>query len=116
MINVEDDIVLAKFINYMQKALLHKKINYLREKQRVFEQESSLNELDNYYQINEERKLEILNFLNDKEIKVLKLHILEKYTYTEISNILNLKPESIRKIQYRAIKKIKEWRKNNNEN
>lgn len=113
---IDDDIVFAKFLNYMQKALLHKKINYIRDKNRVSQQESSLNELKSYYQTDKNEKFEIMNILTDKEFKVLKLHILEKYTYIEISKILNLKPESIRKIQYRAIKKIKEWRKNNNEN
>ena len=113
---LEDDIVLAKFINYMKKALFHKKLNYIRDKNRIIRQECSINKLDNYYQFNEDSKLEILNILNNKEIIVLKLHILEKRTYLEISKILNLKPESIRKIQYRAIQKIKNRRKNNNEN
>lgn len=113
---IKNDVVLAKFINYMKKALLHKKLNYIRDKNRITQQECSINELDNYYQYNEDFRLEILNTLNNKEITVLKLHILEKYTYKEISKILNLKPESVRKIQYRAIKKIVEWRKYNNEN
>lgn len=113
---IEDDIVLAKFINYMKKALFHKKLNYIRDKNRITRQECSINKLDNHYQFNEDSKLEILNILNNKEIIVLKLHILEKRTYLEISKILNLKPENIRKIQYRAIQKIKNRRKNNNEN
>lgn len=113
---IEDDIVLAKFINYMKKALFHKKLNYIRDKNRITRQECSINKLDNYYQFSEDSKLENLNILNNKEIIVLKLHILEKRTYLEISKILNLKPESIRKIQYRAIQKIKNRRKNNNEN
>lgn len=113
---IEDDFVLAKFINYMKKALLHKKLNYIRDKNKVIEKECSIDELKNYTQINEDSKIELLDILSDKEITVLKLHILEKHTYIEISKILNLKPESIRKIQYRAIKKITEWRKDNNEN
>lgn len=32
---LEDDIVLAKFINYMQKALYHVRLNYFRDYERM---------------------------------------------------------------------------------
>ena len=34
---LEDDIVLAKFINYMQLALYHRRLNYYRNLQRIQE-------------------------------------------------------------------------------
>ena len=42
---LEDDIVLAKFINYMQKALYHKRLNYYRDFERMRECEVSINEI-----------------------------------------------------------------------
>lgn len=95
----------------MQKALVHKKLNYIRNNERIIQTECSINELENQLQSEEETNLHIFDFLNEKEQKVLKLHIIDKLTYKEISKILNLKPESIRKIQYRAMKKIgSRWR------
>lgn len=32
---LEDDVVLAKFINYMQKALYHMRLNYFRDYERL---------------------------------------------------------------------------------
>ncbi len=45
---LEDDIVLAKFINYMQKALYHKRLNYYRDFERMRECEVSINEIEDY--------------------------------------------------------------------
>ena len=67
---IEDDIVLAKFINYMKKALFHKKLNYIRDKNRITRQECSINKLDNHYQFNEDSKLEILNILNNEKVVI----------------------------------------------
>lgn len=112
---LSNDIVLAKFINYMKKALIHKKLNYLRDKEKIAKSECSFNELNDYADTTEIESTNILNVLNEKEIAIIKLHILEKKTYNEISKKFNLKPESIRKIQYRAIKKLKNRRYKNNE-
>jgi RNA polymerase sigma factor (sigma-70 family) len=112
-----DDVVLVKFVNYMQKALLHKRLNYIRDNKKIKEIECSLDELDNKLHYKEEINLEFFGFLSEKEQKVLQLHLKEKLTYQEISKILNLKPESIRKIQYRALKKIESrWEHNANQN
>ena len=32
---LEDDVVLAKFINYMQKALYHMRLNYYRDYEKI---------------------------------------------------------------------------------
>lgn len=104
---LEDDVVLAKFLNYMQKALLHKKINYIKKKNKINQKECSIEDLKDYL------KFDVLNFLTYKERKILELHIVEKRSYNEISKEFYLKPESIRKIKYRAINKIKRWRKEN---
>ena len=109
-----NDIVFAKFINYMKKALLHKKMNYIRDNKWINEKECSIGKIkDLMYSENEEHLDLLEKVLNQKEKIVLELHILEKRTYNEIAKKLKVKPESVRKIKYRAIKKIIKWRKDN---
>lgn len=110
---LEKDVVYAKFLKYMQQTLLHKKINYIKKRNRIIRKECSIDNLKDYLKYEDTIKFDILDFLTSKERKILELHIVEKRTYEEISKIFNLKPESIRKIQYRAIVKIKNWRKEN---
>lgn len=66
---LEDDIVLAKFINYMQKALYHKRLNYYRDFERMRECEVSINEIEDY-RIKEPVVEDISNIgiLNHKDI------------------------------------------------
>lgn len=109
----EKDVVYAKFLKYMQQTLLHKKINYIKKRERIKKKECSIDDLSDYLKYEDTIKFDILDFLTPKERKILELHIIEKRTYEEISKIFNLKPESIRKIKYRAIIKIKKWRNEN---
>ena len=109
-----DDIVFAKFINYMKKALLHKKMNYIRDNKWINEKECSIEKIKDLMYSENEEHLDLLGkVLNTREKSVLELHILEKRTYNEIAKKLKIKPESVRKIKYRAIKKIIKWRKDN---
>lgn len=113
------DVVLAKFIKYMKKSLLHKKLNYLRDKEKLKKKVCSIDEMEESISVEENFNIEILDIskcLSDRELEILKLHIIDKYTYEEISKQFKVKPESIRKIKYRAIKKITEWKEKNNEN
>jgi len=102
----EDDEAFAKFINYMKKALLHRKLNYLRKKKRILKSECPLRELNKSSPVLIEINTDRLDVLSDKERLVLKLHIVKKMTYEEIGKLLRLQPESVRKIQYRALKKL----------
>ncbi len=109
-----NDIVFAKFINYMKKALLHKKMNYIRDNKWINEKECSIEKIKDLMYSENEEHLDLLGkVLNTREKSVLELHILEKRTYNEIAKKLKIKPESVRKIKYRAIKKIIKWRKDN---
>ena len=101
-----DDEVFAKFLNYMQKALLHKKLNYIRDYKKINEMECSFEGLDNVLQSNEKMDFDVCNFLSEKEQRVLKLHFKDKLTYKEIGEILGLQSESVRKIKYRTLKKL----------
>ena len=106
MYRYEDDEDFAKFINYMKKALLHRKLNYLRKKKRISQSEYPLCELNKSNPVLIESDTDRLDVLSDKERLVLELHIEKKMTYKEIGIILKLQPESVRKIQYRALKKL----------
>ena len=109
-----NDIVFAKFINYMKKALLHKKMNYIRDNKWINEKECSIEKIKDLMYSENEEHLDLLGkVLNTREKSVIELHILEKRTYNEIAKKLKIKPESVRKIKYRAIKKIIKWRKDN---
>lgn len=107
---IEDDVVFAKFINYMQKALLHKKLNYIRDNKRILELECSIEGLENTLYSEEQKSLDCFECLSEKEQEVIRLHIEEKLTYNQISKIMKLQPESVRKIKYRAIKKLESRR------
>ena len=99
-----NDIVFAKFINYMKKALLHKKMNYIRDNKWINEKECSIEKIKDLMYSENEEHLDLLGkVLNTREKSVLELHILEKRTYNEIAKKLKIKPESVRKIKYRAI-------------
>lgn len=43
---LEDDVVLAKFINYMQKVLYHRRLNYFRDLKMMRECEVSINDYE----------------------------------------------------------------------
>ena len=79
-----DDEVFAKFLNYMQKALLHKKLNYIRDYKKINEMECSFEGLDKVLQSNEKMDFDVCNFLSEKEPRVLKLHFKGKLTYKEM--------------------------------
>lgn len=101
-----DDEVFAKFLNYMQKALWHKKINYIRDCKRTNDMECRLDGLENALQSEDQMNLETGKFLKPKEQLVLKLYFKDRFTYKEIGKILNLQPESVRKLKYRALQKL----------
>ena len=112
---LEDDVVLAKFINYMQKALYHMRLNYFRDYERMRDYEVVLEEIEcpnSKDVINED--ISIIGVLNDTEIKLLNLLYTQGLSYKEISEITNENIETLKKRRTRALKKLKkvmeEWR------
>ena len=105
---LEDDVVLAKFINYMQKALYHMRLNYFRDYEVELEEIECPNSKD---VINED--ISIIGVLNDTEIKLLNLLYTQGLSYKEISEITNENIETLKKRRTRALKKLKkvmeEW-------
>ena len=105
---LEDDVVLAKFINYMQKALYHMRLNYFRDYERMRDYEVELEEIEcpnSKDVINED--ISIIGVLNDTEIKLLNLLYTQGLSYKEISEITNENIETLKKRRTRALKKLK---------
>lgn len=105
---LEDDIVLVKFINYMQKALYHKRLNYYRDFERMRECEVSINEIEDY-RIKEPVVEDISNIgiLNHKDIYLLNLHYKYGLSYIEISKITGEKVCTLKQRRNRALAKLK---------
>lgn len=105
---LEDDIVLAKFINYMQIALYHRKLNYFRELEKTRECEVSINEIEDY-RVKEPIKddLSDIGVLTHKDIYLLNLHYKYGLNYKEISNITGEKIDTLKKRRHRALAKLK---------
>lgn len=105
---LEDDVVLAKFINYMQKALYHMRLNYFRDYERMRDYEVELEEIEcpnSKDVINED--ISIIGVLHDTEIKLLNLLYTQGLSYKEISEITNENIETLKKRRTRALKKLK---------
>ena len=109
-IELDDDIILAKFINYMQKALYHRRLNYYRNFEKIREFEVRIDEIEDPGTkdfITED----ISSILNSKEIYLLNLHYKKGLSYTEISKITNEKVCTLKQRRNRAIDKLKKkWR------
>ncbi len=104
----KDDIVFAKFINYMQKALYHIRLNYFRDYERIKDNEVELEEIEcpNSTEIISENIL-YTGILNDEEIKLLKFLYTQGLSYKEISRITNEKVDTLKKRRSRALKRLK---------
>lgn len=112
-----NDIVFARFINYMKKALLHKKINYLKHKRVLKEQELQLDQeewnvlssKDNIvhsffeFKSEDENKRNILNILTEKQRQVITAVYYEEKSIETIANDLRLTPNAIYQIKFRAM-------------
>lgn len=104
---LEDDVTLAKFINYMQKALYHRRLNYFRDFERMREFEVRISEIEDYKNKYTMTDFASTNILNDKETYILNLHYNHGLSYTEISKITNEKVCTLKQRRNRAIAKLK---------
>lgn len=104
---LEDDIVLAKFINYMKLALYHRRLNYYRNLQRIEEFETNITEAIHFVEeIN--IKTPDINVLKEKEIYLLNLLYNHGLKYEQISSITGEKIDTLKKRRQRALEKLKE--------
>ena len=107
----EDDIVFAKFVNYMRKALLNKRLDYYKKIHKIEEYEVRIDETMDY--IDEKNDTEITidkNILNDKERYLLSLYYEHGLSYKEISKITGEDIAVLKQRKYRACLKLKKKR------
>lgn len=103
----EDDIVFAKFLNYMKKALYGRRLNYYRHIYKIKEYEIRIDETTDY--MYEKNDIEITidrNILNDKEKYLLSLYYEYGLSYKEISEVTGENIETLKKRRYRALEKL----------
>lgn len=126
----EDDIVFARFINYMRKALRHKKINYhkhqnfLRNKEQnlsivegtgLFVRDSSVSSFfdfsHNYTELNS-----ALEKLTQKQRVVIINYYYKNQSLSKIAKELNMKSNAVKQLKLRAILSLKRYMEERDEN
>ena len=124
----KNDIVFARFIRYMDKALLHRRINYLKHQDYIFKKEKRLtyeewvvvpDKRHNTHSFCVSDKNELINLiekLTEKQKKVIYLSYLENKTNKKIANSMNITEKAVEALKTRALKKIREKLEKGNKN
>lgn len=119
-----DDIVFARFVNYMKKALLHKRTDYIRHleyvnrKEKLISQEEwvVLSRDDDAIRsslffrekaIDKEKLNDALNKLTEKQREVIIGYYYKKMRIKDIAEELNTTSNAVKQIKLRAIETLK---------
>lgn len=121
----EDDIVFARYINYMKKALLHRKINYIKHKRYLENQEKIVpknewivlkdNTVHSFFDFDEDKEVKIqqlkqaINTLTEKQKEVIVLYYYKKKPLKFIAEITNSNVNTVKQIKLRAINRLKKY-------
>lgn len=126
----EDDIVFARYINYMKKALRNRKLNFLRNQKHLLEKEISMSKREWEIMSNDNnfthsflcgenyksKKLEnALKTLTEKQKKVIILYYYENKKLKEIARQMDMNENAVKQLKLRAISKLKEYLEGKNE-
>lgn len=127
-IDLSDDIVFARFINYMNIALRHRALNYIRNKRRYEEREKRLNQKElgllstkdsssnSFFvfslkntNIKSKDVKKVINSLPTRQKQLIYLMFYENKSVKEISIKWNKSSYAIRQMKYRAMINIKKY-------
>lgn len=120
-----DDIVFARYINYMRKALLNRRINYLRHKKYLLEKEISVSneewevlsnkdKTDHSFFYKKDLKI-ALDKLNENQREVIILYYYENKKIRAIAEKMNMSENAVKQLKLRAINKLKKYLEEDNE-
>lgn len=119
----KDDVVFARFINYMQITLLHKKIDYKRKYKVIDRTETKID----YYEWNKIQdktdfmdsvsmlkddyvKLKsAINKLTEKQRDVIENYYFKNKSLSKIAKVLNMNTNAVKQIKLRAILSLKRY-------
>ena len=123
-----NDIVFARYINYMKKALLNKRLDFLKHQKYINQKEQTISDeewttlstKDNFVHsfFNEKNNIEIeksvelriaIDKLTEKQKKVIILHYYNKKPLNIIAKELNMKENAVRQLKFKAIIKLKKY-------
>ena len=123
----EDDIVFARYINYMGKALLNRKCDYLKHQKYINKKEQTIsdeewmilsykgNSVYSFFncqnnEIEQSVALKIaIDKLTEKQKKIIVLHYYNKKPLNIIAKELNMKESAVRQLKFKAIIKLKKF-------
>lgn len=118
----EDDVVFAKFINYMQIALLHKKLDYEKHLEVIKKREEKINYVewskiqdknDNKPFENLERDYEKLKIAIDKltpeQRYVIINYYFNKNSLAKIAKKLNSNKNAVKQLKLRAVLSLRRY-------
>lgn len=125
--NKDNDIVLARYINYMKKSIHNARINYLKHQNFIQSKEQYLSddewlqlsdidncdhfsvsakEIEEYFE--DERIVKAFKKLTELQKKVMYLNVVKEIPMSAISKFLKVSTKSVEKTKSRALKKLKE--------
>lgn len=128
MSNNVKDIVLARYILYMEKVISNKTMDYLRKK--AYKSKREYNLLDEEWEqipsmdicehssfafdniedgFENENLVKAFKKMTPLQKKVMYLNIVEKHTLRKISKMLNVSTKAVEKTKARALKNIRKY-------
>ena len=124
----ENDIVFARYINYMKKALLNRKLDFLKHQKYINQKEQTISDeewtilsnkghsVHSFFNVQNnigfESSIELkiaIDKLTEKQKQIIILHYYNKKPLNVIAKELKMKDSAVRQLKYKAIIKLKKY-------